>query len=113
MENLDVEIEKAICHCTSGYEIAFRWTLLKGGSDEEAHKVASKFFKLGLPRLYPGPRTKVFISCVAAGIMRNVFNRRDASALRYAAQVMQQSFNERMRQNRQSKPIQFITTISS
>jgi hypothetical protein len=105
MENLDVEIERAVSYCTEGYEIAFRRTLLQGRNNEEAHMAASEFFKLGLPRLYLGPRTKVFIACVAAGIARRVFNRRDAGALLYAAQLMQQIFNERKRQNRPASRI--------
>ena len=100
MEDLDVEIEKAVSYCLAGYDLTFQRITLQGGDKEKAHKEASFVFKLGLPRPYPGPRIKIFIACVTTGIVRGVFNRREANLFLYAAQVMQQSFNERKRQNR-------------
>ena len=38
MEDLDVEIEKAVSYCMAGYDLTFQRITLQGGDKEKAHK---------------------------------------------------------------------------
>ncbi len=104
MENEDLEIEKAVSYCLAGYEIAYKRTMLRGAGKEEAHKVASEFFRIGLPLLTSKAKANALIACVTAGVQKEVFIKRDARALLYAAQVFKQGCNAESKQSRSRPP---------
>ena len=78
---------KALAHCQDEWTRAYAIAQEKGLSAPKALRMASVAYKLAMPKMDSLPTIKAFISCIAQGIVLEVFDGRDGSQLLYSAQV--------------------------
>jgi hypothetical protein len=81
------QTEKALIHCKDEWTRAYGIANEKGLSATKALRMATVAYKLAMPKMDTLPSIKAFISCIAQGIVLEVFDGRDGSQLLYSAQV--------------------------